>query len=101
MADYDYLKMAAEVRKNILEKKKQEEEAHKKELENGNFRNLRASDLPEKEQHFDHPSTMENSTATVLYIIVMLVGLIFNDRWLIWIMASLIYFKFIGRHKKK
>ena len=48
----------------------------------------------------DHPNTMENSTATVLYFVVMAVGAIFNDRWLIWIVATIMYLKFITRHEK-
>ena len=48
----------------------------------------------------DHPNTMENSTATIFYIITMIGGTIFNDRWIIWIVASIIYFSFIFRHKK-
>ena len=47
----------------------------------------------------DHPSTMENSTATLLYIIVMVIGAIFYARFLIWVCASLIYFTFINRRK--
>ena len=47
----------------------------------------------------DHPSTMENSTATILYILVMIVGAIFKDRLLIWVAASVIYFSFINRYK--
>lgn len=49
----------------------------------------------------DHPSTMENSTATVLYIIIMLVGIIFTDGWLIWIFASIVYFRFITRYERR
>ena len=48
----------------------------------------------------DHPDTMENSTATVLYILVMIGSLIFNDFLLMWIVASIIYFRFITRHKR-
>lgn len=48
----------------------------------------------------DHPNTLENSTATILYIIVMIGGAIFNDRWLIWIVATFVYFNFITRHTK-
>lgn len=44
--------------------------------------------------------TIENGTATILYIVVMFVAIIFNDRILIWIVASFIYFRFIARHKK-
>jgi hypothetical protein len=48
----------------------------------------------------DHPNTMENGSATILYIIIMLGGTIFNDRLLIWILATIIFWKFITRHKK-
>lgn len=47
----------------------------------------------------DHPDTMEDSTATVLYIFVMLGALIFTDRVLIWIVATIIYFRFRNIHK--
>lgn len=60
--------------------------------------------LEETYVNSDHPITMENGAATALYIIVMLVGAIFIDKWWIWITATLIYFKFINRHadrKKK
>lgn len=49
----------------------------------------------------DHPNTMNNSTATVLYIIIMLVAIIFVDRWLIWIFASIVYFRFITRYERR
>lgn len=48
----------------------------------------------------DHPNTMENSTATVLYILVMIGSLIFKDFLLIWVVASFIYFRFITCHKR-
>ena len=48
----------------------------------------------------DSPNTMENSMATILYIIIMLVGAIFKDCWLIWIMATVIFIRFLNRHKK-
>lgn len=47
----------------------------------------------------EHPSTMENSTATILYILVMILGAIFVDRLIIWVTASIIYFRFINRKK--
>lgn len=47
----------------------------------------------------DKVDTMENSTATVLYIIVMVGGAIFKDRIGIWILASIIYFTHIFRYQ--
>lgn len=53
------------------------------------------------EKHFDHPNTMENGTALMLYLLVMAVGAIFNARWIIWILATMKYSAFINRHNKK
>ena len=66
-------------------------------------RYLNAGGTPKRsweEQMFvdaEHPNTMEDGTATLLYIIVMVVGAIFVDRLLIWAIASFIYFRFINR----
>lgn len=60
------------------------------------------TDLEEQEDSYvnhDHPATMGDGTATLWYIIIMAVGTIFDDRWLIYIMASIIYFSFINRKK--
>lgn len=47
----------------------------------------------------DRPNTMENSTATIIYIIVMIVGCIFVDRWMIWIGATVTWLCHIFRHE--
>ena len=52
------------------------------------------------EQRCDHPNTMEDGTATVLWIVVMLIGSIFKCNWAIWIIATVIWAKFITRYKK-
>lgn len=79
------------------QEEKQKAEEYKKYLENGG--------QPQRswEEHMyvdaDKPGTMDNATATIWYIIIMVVGAVFNDRLLIWIMASVIYFPFINRRK--
>ena len=45
----------------------------------------------------DKWGTMDNGTATIWYIIIMVGGAIFNDRWLIWIITTIIYFNHINR----
>lgn len=52
-----------------------------------------------QEQRVDSPYTIENSTALVFYIITMIGGSIFNDRWIIWIVATIVYVKFRTRHQ--
>ena len=53
------------------------------------------------EDYYESPYTMENGTATFLYIIVMLIGTIFNARVFIWGAATIIYVNFINRHKRR
>ena len=64
----------------------------------------RGGTLPEKhEDKFhgdcDSPYTMENGTATLFWIVIMAVGSIFKNNWIIWIVATIIWWKFITRHK--
>ena len=40
--------------------------------------------------------SLENDEATVVWIVVMLVGTIFRDNWLIWIVATIWYIDYIG-----
>ena len=49
----------------------------------------------------DHPNSLENSEATILWIIVMIVAAIFKGNWIIWIVATIIWRKYITRHKIK
>ena len=46
----------------------------------------------------DHVNTLENGSAIIIYILVMIFGSIFNSRWLIWIVATLVFSNFISRH---
>ena len=84
------------------EQKKLERESHRKWLEEQGLKFIDSSEDSKKNFHgeCDHPNTMENGPATLLYIIVMIGGAIFVDRLLIWIVSTIIYFKFITRHKK-
>ena len=49
----------------------------------------------------DHPNSLENSEATILWIIVMAVGTIFKGNWIIWIVATVIWWRYITRHKRR
>lgn len=98
----------------IEERKKHEEEEKefRRELNRLRIKELREQGLepsfdedgnpttpPKKETH-DHPNTMENGTATFFYVVVMLVGSIFKENWIIWIVATVIWAKFMTRHDK-
>lgn len=49
----------------------------------------------------EHPDTMSNGYATVLYIVVMIGSLIFKDFWLIWIAATFLWVKHITRRARR
>lgn len=91
-------------KKEREESEKKYQEMRRKELEAKGVTMIE-SNPEDKDKNFhgdcDHPNTMENGQATALYIVIMLVGLIFNARWLIWIVASVVYFRFITRHSRK
>lgn len=53
----------------------------------------------ESTQHHDHPNTMENGPATLLYIFTMIGGSIFYDRVGIWICATIIFLLHLFRHR--
>jgi hypothetical protein len=94
------------------EKHKKEDEEFQRHLRKLRIEELREKGLepmfdedgnslaPEKKPTYDHPNTMENSTATFFYVIVMLVGSIFKGNWVIWIIATVVWAKFITRHDR-
>lgn len=95
--EYYILRIERLEREMRLEKKKTEQE---KMREYNRLQGL--SENPEqKKQHFDSVYTLENSEATILYIIVMVIGTLFYDRVLIWIVATLIFVLFLTRHSRK
>lgn len=73
------------------------QEQHKKQV--GNKKCIHTQEEPK----YDNVNTIETSSAVLLYIVTMIVGTIFIDRWLIWIVATFIFLGFIFRHdiKKK
>jgi hypothetical protein len=60
-----------------------------------------ADPQPYKNPQYDSPYAMENSTATFLYIITMIIGTLFQDRILVYVAATVIWWKYITRHKEK
>lgn len=94
-----------EMRKYTEKYKKEREEFNKhleemrlKELEDKGIKPFDDSQVPK--EYCDHPNTIENGTATFFYIIAMLVGSIFKGNWVIWIIATVIWARFITRYNK-
>lgn len=52
-------------------------------------------------ENCDHPNSLENDEATIVWVVVMAVATIFKANWLIWIVATIIWRRYITRHKRK
>lgn len=46
----------------------------------------------------EKPNSLDDGEATVTWIIVMLVGIIFKERWFIWLVATVLYLCRMNRH---
>lgn len=90
---FDKVDKEWEERKAQQEREWQEEIARRK--ANGE-KFVETGKIPKK--RCDHPNTMEDSTATVVWLVVMLVGSIFKGNWVIWIVATVIWWRFITRY---
>jgi hypothetical protein len=84
-------------KKERKEREKELDEITRKEWEKKGIKPMEPCKPPPK--RCDHPNTMEDSTATVLWIVVMIVGSIFKGNWAIWIIATVAWAKFITRYK--
>lgn len=71
-----------------------------KELE----KQYKANDVQEPQRDIhgdcDYVWAPEKGTAVIIYILVMIFGSIFNERIVVWIVATLIFSNFMDRHKK-
>jgi hypothetical protein len=52
-------------------------------------------------ENCDHPNSLENDEATIVWVVVMAIATIFKGNWLIWIIATIIWRRYITRHKRK
>ena len=97
MPSYEEMrKIFDKVDKECKERDKKREEERRKEIESMGLTYING-DTPQK-KHFDHPNTMENGTATFFWIVSLVVGALFKGAWAIWIVSTVIWWKFITRH---
>lgn len=89
------------VDKEIKERHEQEEREWQKEIErrrtNGE-KIIGPSSGPAPKQRCDHPNTPEDSTATIMWIVAMVISLLFKGGWVLCIVETIIWFKFISRY---
>ena len=69
-----------------------------KELEARGLQPFDTSQVPP--QRCDHPNTIENSTATIFWIVAMFISILFKGGWVLCIIETIIWFKFVTRYKK-
>lgn len=99
----DALKDAIKIREYISKQKRKALEEELKEqgitMEEYQRQQKEIYDRKCNPKYMDKPGTMENGTALLFYIATMVGGCIFKDRYIIWIVATIIYFSFRNRHK--
>ena len=97
----DAMKYQLEYAKKAREKREQEGDNLKKIIygEPPKTDNAQSSNVYKKQNNYDHPDTMENGSAIILYVFTILIGSIFNDRITIWVCATIILLLHLCRHK--
>lgn len=87
--------------KSDKERKEQRERWNQdllKELEKQGAKPFDYSKIPPK--RCDHPNTMEDSTATIVWLVAMFISLLFKGGLILCIIETIIWLKFITRYKK-
>lgn len=99
MPSYEEMrKILDKVDEEFKERDRKRAENRLKELEKMGLKPFDSSQHPK--QRCDHPNTMEDSTATILWIVVMIISLLFKGGWVLCILETLIWFKFIARYSE-
>jgi hypothetical protein len=76
-------------RRRVLEQMKKDE---------GEFGQIKS--ITKQEPQFDSMYALENDEATVLYVVGMCVATIFRGNFILWIVFTIIWFRYIHRHDK-
>ena len=96
---YDYKKEVEIMHRLSMERKAERE---KKQKEDGLIKpppSAAGLGTQEYVDSLDIPGAMDDGMARLLYIVAMVVGVIFNDRWLIWIIATIAYLCHVFRRQ--
>ena len=98
----EYVSRCSAERNKIMQEKLRQ---YNEECLRKNGQTPHAPDKKSLEEHMyvdaDKPGTMDNGTATIWYIIVMLIGAVFNDRLIIWVFATIIWWRHINRKARR
>lgn len=88
--------------KRRAEAEKRQDEEYKRGLANGGQSKPNERSWEERMYvEADKPGIIDNAAATIWYIIIMLIGAVFNDRLVIWITATVIWWNHINRKTRR
>lgn len=76
-------------RRRVLEQMKKDE---------GEFGQIKS--ITKQEPQFDSMYALENDEATMLYVVGMCVATIFRGNFILWIVFTIIWWRYIHRHDK-
>lgn len=91
--------LTPEERKKEWDEEIEKAKKSQKEYEQNNSSRVKANSDEWTYIHAEKPNSLDDGEALVSWIIVMLVGAIFNARWFIWIAATAIYLSHIFRYQ--
>ncbi len=65
------------------------------------FQEIRGRQPQGSNERYEHPDTMDNAPATILWLIAMGVSILFKGGWVLCILETIIWYKHITRWNKK
>lgn len=96
----DHMEIAKKTRENLKKWNEKQEQTRIEELKK---KGIQVNNTQNNQNDFfgdcDHPNTLENGSATVLWLVVAIGALIFKGGWVLSIIATFVWFNFITRHK--
>lgn len=96
-----YAEMQEINRKIDMEYKAMEERRYQEQLEKIEQMGLKPFDPSEIPlERCDHPNTMEDSTATLLWIVAMIISILFKGGWVLCIIETVVWWKFVTRYSQ-
>lgn len=84
---------------NRMRQKADEEKARDEAERQAEMKKAGIVEQQQQKPQFDHPDSLENDEATILYVVAMAVSTIFKGNWILWIIWTIIWWKYINRHK--
>lgn len=99
---YDLKGSTERMHRMVMEDKAKREQKEKEDRKDGISPSIPSTPMIGSQEYIDNcdiPNAMDDDVALLLYIITMIVGVIFNGRWLIWIIATILYLCHIFRRQ--